>query len=45
MKKYRIIWGLVFFGMALPLVQLIVLGASGGLGANPIEFINRYLGD
>jgi sulfoxide reductase heme-binding subunit YedZ len=28
----------------LPLLRLIVLGASGGLGANPIEFITRSTG-
>ena len=28
----------------LPLMRLIVLGASGGLGANPIEFITRSTG-
>lgn len=28
----------------LPLVRLLVLGASGGLGANPIEFITRSTG-
>ncbi len=28
----------------LPLVRLIVLGVSGGLGANPIEFITRSTG-
>ncbi len=28
----------------LPLMRLIVLGVSGGLGANPIEFITRSTG-
>ncbi|MBU2641345.1 MAG: protein-methionine-sulfoxide reductase heme-binding subunit MsrQ [Thiobacillus sp.] len=28
----------------LPLLRLIVLGATGGLGANPIEFITRSTG-
>jgi len=28
----------------LPLVRLMVLGGSGGLGANPIEFITRSTG-
>jgi sulfoxide reductase heme-binding subunit YedZ len=33
------------FGICLlPLVRLIVLGASGGLGANPIEFITHSTG-
>lgn len=39
------IWWLVFAAMAGPLVGLVVLALSGGLGANPIEFITRYLGD
>lgn len=33
------------FGLCLlPLVRLIVLGFSGGLGANPVEFITRSTG-
>jgi len=33
------------FGICLlPLMRLIVLGVSGGLGANPIEFITRSTG-
>jgi sulfoxide reductase heme-binding subunit YedZ len=33
------------FGICLlPLLRLLVLGASGGLGANPIEFITRSTG-
>ncbi|MDP2029361.1 MAG: protein-methionine-sulfoxide reductase heme-binding subunit MsrQ [Thiobacillus sp.] len=33
------------FGVCLlPLLRLIVLGGSGGLGANPIEFITRSTG-
>lgn len=33
------------FGLCLlPLVRLVALGASGGLGANPIEFITRSTG-
>jgi len=42
---YRVTWWLVFTTMALPLVWLVGLALTGGLGANPIEFINRYLGD
>jgi sulfoxide reductase heme-binding subunit YedZ len=34
----------VFAVCLLPLTRLIVLGFSGGLGANPIEFITRSLG-
>ncbi len=33
------------FGLCLvPLARLVVLGVSGGLGANPIEFITRSTG-
>lgn len=34
----------VFCICLLPLLRLIVLGVSGGLGANPIEFITRSTG-
>lgn len=34
----------LFVVCLLPLMRLIVLGFSGGLGANPIEFITRSLG-
>lgn len=43
--SYRITWWLVFLAMAAPLAGLAVLAATGGLGHNPIEAINRYLGD
>lgn len=43
--KYRITWWLVFALMAAPLAWLLVLGFTEGLSANPIEFMNRYLGD
>jgi len=32
-------------GMATPLIWLSGLALTGGLGANPIEFLTRYLGD
>jgi sulfoxide reductase heme-binding subunit YedZ len=35
---------LVFLLCLLPLARLIWLGATGGLGANPIEFVIRSLG-
>lgn len=35
----------MFALMSAPLAWLAVLAFSGGLGANPIEFITRYLGD
>lgn len=34
----------VFVAMLFPLVRLVLLGATGGLGANPIEFITRSTG-
>ncbi|MFM0326636.1 protein-methionine-sulfoxide reductase heme-binding subunit MsrQ [Caballeronia glebae] len=34
----------VFVAMLFPLARLVLLGASGGLGANPIEFITRSTG-
>lgn len=35
----------VFAACLVPLGWLVWLGASGGLGANPIEAVVRYLGD
>lgn len=43
--SYRMVWWLVFALMATPLAWLVYLGFTGGLGANPIEAINRFLGD
>jgi sulfoxide reductase heme-binding subunit YedZ len=35
----------LLFALALvPLLRLVYLGASGGLGANPVEFVTRSLG-
>lgn len=45
MLSYRQIWWLAFVVMAGPLVGLAVIAVTGGMGANPIEYINRYLGD
>ena len=42
---YRIVWWLAFVAMAAPLAGLVAIALGGGLGANPIEFITRYLGD
>jgi len=42
---YRAAWWLVFAALSLPLAWLVGLVLTGGLGANPIEAINRYLGD
>lgn len=35
---------LLFALMLLPLLRLVGLGATGGLGANPVEFVVRSLG-
>ena len=35
---------LLFLFCLLPLVRLVVLGMTGGLGINPIEFVTRSLG-
>jgi len=42
---YRQTWWLVFLIMSGPLFGLVYLALTGGLGANPIQFMNRYLGD
>jgi len=42
---YRVVWWLVFAVLSMPLAWLVNLGLNDGLGANPIEFINRFLGD
>jgi methionine sulfoxide reductase heme-binding subunit len=34
----------VFLACLLPLVRLLVLGFTGGLGANPLEFVTRSTG-
>jgi len=44
-KSYRAQWWLVFVALSLPLWWLAYLAFSGGLGANPIEAINRFFGD
>ena len=41
----RIVKPLVFVLCLIPLAWLVWRGLSGGLGANPIEAINRFLGD
>ena len=40
--RNRKLW--LFAACLLPLVRLAILGASGGLGANPIEFITHSTG-
>ena len=44
-RSRRIAKPLLFAVCLAPLAWLVWLGASGGLGANPIEATNRYLGD
>ncbi len=34
----------VFIAMLYPLARIVLLGVTGGLGANPIEFITRSTG-
>ncbi len=34
----------LFVAALLPLARLLYLGAAGGLGANPVEFVIRSLG-
>jgi sulfoxide reductase heme-binding subunit YedZ len=41
----RAVWPVLFALGLLPLAWLAWRGVSDGLGANPIEAINRYLGD
>lgn len=46
MPRYPVIWWIAFALMAAPLAWLGWLAFQPlGLSANPIEFINRYLGD
>lgn len=42
---FRAIWWAAMAGVLAPLVWLAFSAYSGGLGANPIEAVNRYLGD
>lgn len=41
----RVLKPIVFALSLLPLVWLAWLGGTGGLGVNPIETVNRFLGD
>lgn len=44
--KKRILWlkVLIWFGAFIPVLRLIYLGFTDGLGANPVEFIERSTG-
>ncbi len=47
-RRDPVVWvwkPLVWAACLAPLGWMVWLGFTGGLGANPIEFINRYLGD
>ena len=44
-SKPRLVKPLVFAASLGPLAWLVWLAFNGGLGANPIELINRYLGE
>jgi sulfoxide reductase heme-binding subunit YedZ len=43
-RGVRKLRGLVFLACLYPLVRLFYLGATGGLGVNPVEFVTRSLG-
>lgn len=42
--QFRRLRALLFALALVPLLRLFYLGASGGLGANPVEFVTRSLG-
>lgn len=44
--KVRIQWlkALIWLGALIPVLRLVYLGATDGLGANPVEFIERSTG-
>lgn len=43
-RVFATLRALLFAAALLPLVRLVWLGAAGGLGANPVEFVIRSLG-
>ena len=44
-RQFKVIRALLFVSALLPALRLLVAGFTGGLGANPIEFITRSSGD
>ncbi|MGP1718227.1 MAG: sulfite oxidase heme-binding subunit YedZ [Methylophilus sp.] len=42
--KIRALKVLIWLGACLPLLRLLILGLTDGLGANPVEFIERSTG-
>jgi len=47
LRPRTFVWlrAVLFAAALLPLVRLFLLGAAGGLGANPVEFVIRSLGN
>ncbi len=43
-SQFNRLRALLFAAALLPLARLFALGATGGLGANPVEFVTRSLG-
>lgn len=43
-QQFERLRALLFALALLPLLRLLFLGATGGLGANPVEFVTRSLG-
>lgn len=43
-RVFTLVRGAVFLAALLPFVRLVVLGFTNGLGANPVEFVERSLG-
>lgn len=44
-RTVTVLWWLFLALACLPLLRLVVLGFTGGLGANPLEFITHSTGD
>ncbi|WP_075258888.1 protein-methionine-sulfoxide reductase heme-binding subunit MsrQ [Herbaspirillum camelliae] len=44
-RTVTVVWWLFLALACLPLLRLVVLGFTGGLGANPLEFITHSTGD
>ncbi|WP_343722302.1 protein-methionine-sulfoxide reductase heme-binding subunit MsrQ [Herbaspirillum seropedicae] len=44
-RTVTVLWWLFLALACLPLLRLVILGFTGGLGANPLEFITHSTGD